>query len=227
MSVETKFEQTMDVQRVVMETYTMQSTSDFEPSPTCRSYRKEHIDGIWTIVQEFLTDQGSPQWNVDGTTSTEPLESNVIFTSVPEPIRNFWFAWKRNTQSPSLAQAVSQSEKAWWDPALDGVKDTAFAAFFKRWTIGMDSYLAPRIILRMNELEDGPPDQSNVGKIEDPIQKMDSKPTIPDGVTFLLTAARGIQEGEKWRNSYEWLGSSSTSGKNAENEQGWDKIVYA
>jgi len=227
MPVETKFEETKDMQRVIMHTYTYQETSDFEASPTCRSYRKEHVDGIWTIVEEFIVDQGSAQWNVDGTTSTEPLESNLIFTSVPESIRKLWFAWKRNTQSPSLAKAVSLSEGAWWDPAVDGVKDSAFLAFYKRWTIGMDSYLAPRIVLRMNELEDGPPTQTKVGKIEDPLSKMQTAPAIPAGVTFILTAARGIQEGDKWRNTYEWLGSSSTSGVNAAGTNGWDTLVYS
>lgn len=227
MPVETKFEQTKDIQRVVMDTYTYQDTTEFEASETCRSYRKEHVDGIWTIVEEFITDQGSAQWNVDGTTSTEPLESNLIFTSVPESIRKLWFAWKRNTQSPSLAKANSGSVGAWWDPAVDGILNTAFSKFYLRWTIGMDSYLAPRIVLRMNELEDGPPTQTNVGKIENPLPKMSPPPAIPANVTFVLTAARGVQEGDKWRNSYEWLGSSSTSGPNAAGTQGWDTLVYS
>jgi len=224
---QTKYEETMDLQKVVMRTITKQSFEEFEPDENARAYRKEQFDGVWTVVEEYLFHQGTAQWTLDGTTSTEPLESNAIFNKVPADIRTYWQAWKRNPQNPILAKQNSKSEKDWWAPSVDGIKDPDFAKFYNRWALGYDSYLAPRIIIRMVAMEDGCPDQNNVGKIDSGWQALPGQSgQIPSGINFILTASRGQQEGDKWRNTYEWL-ASNINGRNFDGSIGWDPLIYS
>lgn len=230
MPTQTKYEESMDINKVVMRTITRQGFDEFEPNEGVRSYRKEQFDGVWTVVEEYLFSQGNPQWSVDGTVSTEPLESNRIFKlSIPDNLKRMWAAWKRNPQSPMITkdQAAKQGvtvSGTWWDPLNDGcVASSDFYAFYIRWVIGYDSYLAPRIVIRMTELEDGPASQENVGKLD--TGWTGSGVHAPDGVNFILTAARGQQEGAKWRNTYEWMGSSSQS-LNVNGNAGWDPLLY-
>lgn len=230
MPTQTKYEETMDVNKVVMRTITKQSFQEFEPSEGVRSYRKEQFDGVWTVVEEYLFNNGNAQWTIDGTVSTEPLESNKIFkATIPDKLKRMWAAWKRNPQSPMIAkeQAAKQGvtvSGSWWDPLNDGCTASAdFYTFYIRWVIGYDSYLAPKIVIRMTEVENGPPSQENVGKID--AGWRGSNAHVPAGVDFILTAARGQQEGEKWRNTYEWMGSSSQS-LNVDGNSGWDPLVY-
>jgi hypothetical protein len=43
---------------------------------------------------------------------------------------------------------------------------------------------------------------------------------VPTQINFLLTAARGNQEGDYWRNTYEWTGCSPHA------QSGWDENLY-
>lgn len=222
MPAQTKFEETKDLQKVVMRTITKQDFKEFEPDAYARSYRKEQVDGVWTVVEEYLVEQGQAVLSVDATTSTEPLETNSIFAKgIPASIKQYWTAWKRNPMSPMLAQAKSGSEGSWWTPDVDGVKNSNFSLFYERWVIGYDSYLAPRIVIRKTILEDEAPDCAEVGLISDPPAGVN----VPDGINFIQTSARGQIEGDKWRNTYEWLGSNVNS-INASGTAGWDPVVY-
>lgn len=224
MPTQVKYEESKDLNKVIMRTITSQDFTEFEPDENARSYRKEQVDGVWTVVEEYLYDQGAPQYSVDGTVSTEPLESNRIFAhSIPYSIKQYWAAWKKNPMSPILAKDKSGSIGSWWAPDPDGILNPDFAAFYYRWVCGYDSYLAPKIVVRMTELEDGPAPQENVGKIDTGWRG--SGVTVPNGVNFLLTAARGTQEGDKWRNTYEWMSSSANS-MNYSGTPGWDDVIY-
>ena len=221
-----KYEESKDLNKVISRTITKQSFSEFEPDENARTYRKECIDATWTVVEDYLYDQGTAAWAVDGTVSTEPLESCKIFSSsIPLELRRNWAAWKRNPMSPMLlmTQAMGNTAAVYWDPVKDGCKNYQFETFYKRWVIGYDSFLAPKIVIRMTELEDGPPSQAHVGQIDDGWQG--SNVPVPTGVNFILTAARGVLEGDKWRNTYEWMGSSTNS-LNVDNNPGWDPLVY-
>jgi len=219
MAIQTKIEESQDIQRVVLQTITQQSIEDISVNANARSYRKEQVDGVYTLVEEFLLDQGSPQYSADGSVSSEPLESHKLFKDTAAAIKAYWATWKRNPNADSLAQKNSGSEGPFWTPEKDGVKDQYFAIFWVLYSAGIESYYAPRVIVRMTELESGPPDMSNVGTIDGGWSG--SGVQIPSNMNFILSSVHGQQEGEFWRNTYEWLGSNPHSG------EGWNGPIYA
>jgi hypothetical protein len=228
MPVDAKIEISRDIQKIQLQTVTRQDVADFDANSGLRSWRKEHVDGVTTIIEESYIDSGTEMWSIDATTSTEPLESHWIFTQgVPDNIKTYWLAWKRNAMDPSLAQALTSSTNSYWDPAIDGIKNQNFSLFYSRWKYGFDSYLSPRIVGRKAVLETNPPDASKVGLIADSVAFPFD---FPVGVTFLLTSIRGQEEGEFWRNTYEYLGSNpNTSFPNESGgaTRGWDTLVYS
>jgi len=210
MPIQSKYEETQDVQKVVMRTITKQDTSEFDPSEGVRSYRKEQVDGIWTVTEEYLFSQGHPQFQLDATTTTDPLELHPVFDSTPQQIRTNWLYWKKNPTDPYLA-TKGEGGKA-WNPADE--PESTFQTFYGLYSGGFESYLSPRLMVRMTELEDGPADAGNVGKIDTPPDPFSG---YGDGF-FILSAARGIQEGDKWRNTYEWMGAGPSGH--------WDQLIY-
>ena len=207
MPIDVKIEKTQDLQKIVTITTTRQDVSDFEPNANLRSYRKELVDGVTTIVEEIL-DLGSAvyQGQIDGSTSTEPLITHDNYKDMPQDIRDKWTKYQ-------LGRDVGT-----WKP--DTETNAIFLAFWQKYSKGVESYFSARITLRSTALESGPPDQTNVGYIDEGWHNIGAL-QIPAGVDFLLTAARGTQEGEFWRNTYEWTGSSP-HGYSA----GWDVDLY-
>jgi len=50
--------------------------------------------------------------------------------------------------------------------------------------------------------------------------------TTVGGRDFILSGAKGNQEGTKWRNTYEWMGSDG-QGKTGDSAAGkWDNFLY-
>lgn len=219
MAVITKIEESKDIQRIVLQTITQQGIEDIEPNETARSYRKEQVDGVYTIVEEFLIEQGDPQYSADSSVSSEPLESHRLFKNVSSSVKSFWATWKRNPNADSLAKANSDSDGPFWTPETDGVKDDSFAIFWVLYSSGIESYYAPRIVVRMTALESGSPDMSNAGVIDG--GWAGSGVQIPPNMNFILSSVHGQQEGTFWRNTYEWLGSNPHSG------EGWNGPIYA
>jgi len=208
-----KIERIQDPQKIITHVVTRQSTERMEPAApdNPRSYRQEHFQGIFTLTEEYLdVSQQVWQGQVDGTVNSEPLETHVMFKNVPSDIKTNWLKWK-------TGQGTTPVD---WDPNKTG--NEIFSVFYEMYSSGFVVYNAPRIVLRATGVESGPPDQYGMGLInEDYINKIpDIQGRVPDNVSFLLTAARGVQEGEVWRNTYEWLGS-------AINGQGWDTDIYS
>lgn len=208
MSVIVKEEKSQDIQRIVTITTTEQDVEDFEPTNIAvRSYRKETVDGITTVVTERLDLEGQTyQGQIDGSTSTEPLITHSLFKDLPQDIRNKWSNYQTGR------------DVGFWKPETE--TDTIWVQFWARYSGGNDTYFAPRITIRVTGLEDTPPDQTNVGKIDGGWSNVGSV-QLPEGVNFLLTAARGNQEGDYWRNTYEWTGCSPHA------VEGWDPELYA
>ena len=208
MPVTVKVEHAQDIQKIITVTETRQDVEDFDPDflESVRSYRKELVDGITTVITERLN-KGEQvyQGQIDGSTSTEPLITHSLFKDLPQGIRNKWSNYQAGRDVAS------------WKPETE--TNEIWVKFWTRYSGGNDTYFAPRITIRLTGLEDGPPDQTNVGKIDGGWGEITGI-QLPVGVNFLLTAARGNQEGAYWRNTYEWTGCSPHA------VEGWDTELY-
>ena len=206
------------MQQVVMQTITQQDTSQIDVNADARSYRQEQVDGVWTLTEEFLIDQGAGVWSSDGSLSSEPLETHISFKGITTENKERWTVWKRNPSDEFLNRSENQIDGKPWTPSKE-VADEIFVTFYSYIRRGVETWLAPRLTARFTELEDGPPDTANIGLI-------DGKPTSVFGyfeAYWLLSGVRSQQEGNKWRNTYEWIGAGPHS--SAENA-GWDQLLY-
>lgn len=219
-----KDEKTMGIDRCVMETITQQSFSEITKNPEARSYREDHSDGVYTLVEEFLLSQGSPQFSFDGNISTEPLETHPAFNKdgdyeIPEDIKKLWAAYKRNPSDVYLAGkgkgATGDNVSNLWLPALE--TDASFVVFYTFWKAGMESYYVGRVTVRVTTLEDGAPDMTKLGKID---QYGEWPPgfSAPDGSNFILSGVRSQQEGEFYRTTYEYQSSPTGTA--------WNVLLY-
>jgi hypothetical protein len=190
--------ESMDVNGVVLTTKTSQSFTEFNASSDARAYQKEKADGVWTITEEEISGTGTI-FSIESTTTQEPLETHPRFDSIPTDIKRKWTKWKKNPQDSSLDG---------WTPETE--TNSNLQELYSYYTYDITSYLVPRVVVRMTELEDGPPDLSNIGKLDQPAKKAGPG-------NFILTGAHGQEEGKKWRNTYEWLGSAAG---------GWDIKIY-
>lgn len=203
MPTNVKTETAQDVQKIKTHTVTRQDFVDFEATEGVRSFRKETVDGVVTIVEEYLDLGGQTySFQIDGTTSTEPLITHPKFKDIPKEVLDKWADYQRGRDVGN------------WKPQTE--TNTLFVLFFERYSKGFESYFSPRITIRMTGVESGPPSQVNVGKIDSGYSGLSL--TVPSGVDFILTSARGTQEGDFWRNTYEWMGSSRGAG--------WDTEIY-
>lgn len=219
-----KDEKTMGIDRCVMETITQQSFSEITKNPEARSYREDHSDGVYTLVEEFLLSQGSPQFSFDGSIGTEPLETHPAFNKdgdyeIPEDIKKLWAAYKRNPSDVYLAGkgkgATGDNVSNLWLPALE--TDASFVVFYTFWKAGMESYYVGRVTVRVTTLEDGAPDMTKLGKID---QYGEWPPgfSAPDGSNFILSGVRSQQEGEFYRTTYEYQSSPAGTA--------WNVLLY-
>ena len=224
--VTSKTEEVKDVYGVTTYTVTRQGDTALTPStsPAPRSYRIQHSDAIYSIVEEWVTvDEGFVgQYQIDGSVSTEPLETNALFNDVQPINKDNWLKWKMGKPPSPVG----------WDPALvpntgstpGYTTDPKFATFYYWYKNGQESYFAPRVVIRLTRVESTPPDQTNIGKIDTAIAAGITGLQLPTSngttVNFILTSARGQQEGDVWRNTYEVTSSSS-------NGWGWNADIYA
>jgi hypothetical protein len=202
-----KTETVRDVQKILTYTTTRQGTEEITPEANARSYRQEHVDGIWTLIEEYVDSSGGEGvGQVDGTTTSDPLESHPAFKTIPAKVKTNWLNWK-------IGRPVDPVS---WTP--DSETDATFISFYALYSKGTETYLAPRSVARLTNLEDGPPSQNMVGKIDGGWSAITGFSGGPN-VDFILSSARGTQEGDKWRNTYEWMGSQV-------NGEGWNTLLY-
>lgn len=219
MAIMTRFEESRDISGIVMQTITQQDTSQITPNTEARSWRQDQTDGIWTITEEFLISDAAGTWSSDGSCSSEPLESHVRYAlQVSEKVKNLWTVWKRNPSDEFLNRTENQIDGKPWTPSKE-VTDTWFVEFYYFYSRGMESFLCARLTARFTHLEDGPPDTTNLGKIDD-------KPASMFGYGsgyWLLSGVRSQQEGNMWRNTYEYLGAGPAS---FASNYGWEPKIY-
>jgi hypothetical protein len=217
---EVKVEETMGIDKCVMQTITTQSFDEIPKNTNARSYREDHSDGVYTLVEEFLLEQGTPQFAFDGTIGTEPLETNPAFNKdgnfeIPDDIKKLWAAYKRNPSDAYLAGkgagATSSNLSNLWMPALE--TNASFVVFYTFWKAGMESYYVGRVTVRVTALEEGAPDMTKLGKID---QYGEWPPgfTAPEGSNFILSGVRSQQEGEFYRTTYEYQSSPAKTAWN-------------
>lgn len=217
MAIISRFEESKDVQGVVMQTITQQDTAQIEPNPAARSYRQEQVDGIWTLTEEFVEDNAGT-WSSDGSCSSEPLESHNRWAStIPSKQKDLFATWKKNPSDEFLNRSENQIDGKAWTPSKE--TNTDFMEFWYFYSRGVESFLCARLTARFTHLEDGPPDTANLGKI-------DAKPAeiFGYGSTYwILSGVRSQQEGNMWRNTYEYLGAGPASFATG---GGWEEKIY-
>jgi hypothetical protein len=212
-----KEEYSRDITGIIVRTATYQDIEDITPDADARSWRQEHVDAVYTTVEESVYEQGAPVWAADATVQSEPLETNHYFAPMEQAVRENWLRWKKNPNDPNFQPTNTQpdvSSTKPWKPELEG--EEYFAWLYSLIQRGQEMYFAPRMMVRMTILEDDPPNAERLGLVDQPEQHGFTG-TVPVGVDFLLSAARGQQEGNKWRNTYEWMGSAPG---------GWDQTIY-
>jgi hypothetical protein len=195
------------------------SFSDFEPKGTCIQYKKSIKDATYTISEEFIEAGGEGTWQVDCTTSQEPIETHKYFWDIDSKEQRNWALWKKDPKHPQL-------DPAGWEPLAS--QDEKIWTLYYWWSRDVTSYLAPRIVLRWTVIEQHPPNCSHVGLIAEGW----GFPAIntPGGMNFLMSGANGRQlgtpeSGSEWyQNTYEFLSSARQTG--ATGEPGWLQFLY-
>lgn len=219
MPTQVKVEESMGVDRCVMQTITQQSlTAEIDVNPNARSYRKDQTDGVYTLVEEFLIEQGEPQFSFDGSIGTEPIETHPIFNdggdfAIPAEIRKYWTVYKRNPNDPFLrgkgTGATTENPSNLWVPAEE--EDPNFEVFYLTIQRGLESYYVGRVVARVTVLEEGAPDMTKLGKIDEWGGGWPDGFTPPAGSNFILSGVRSQQEGDRFRTTYEYTSSPAGS----------------
>jgi hypothetical protein len=219
--VENKIAWSRDLDGVYRKTIVRQSFTDFEPAGNAIQYRKEYSDAVYQITEDVIELGGEGTWQIDCTTTQEPIETHIYFATIAETDKRNWALWKKDPKHPQLSPTG-------WDPSQSG--DTAIQTLLYWWNRDVTSYLAPRIVARWTVVEQHPPDTSQVGKIAvgwtlPPINE-------PEDINFLLAGATGKQLGSPtdgdpwWQNTYELLSSARNNTNGDDLQTGWIKFLY-
>ena len=227
MATQVKIEESMGIDRCVMQTITQQILSgEITLNPDARSYRQDQTDGVYTLVEEFLISQGEPQFSFDGSIGTEPIETHPIFNNggslaISAELKKRWTVYKRNPNDPYLrgkgTGATPENQLNLWVPAEE--EDPNFEVFFAVVSKGIESYYVGRVTVRVTVLEDGAPDMSKLGKIDAWGGGWPSGFTPPPNANFLLSGIRSQQEGDHFRTTYEYMSSAGGTA--------WDTGLYS
>ena len=198
---ETQVEVSKDPTGLITRTTTKQAFVWEDPSADARSYRVTQADGVVTVVEEFFDDMPAV-YNVDVSTTQEPVESHPYWADWDETERKLWSLWKQNPTNPELKN---------WTPATSENAQTA--TIYILFNKGITNYFAPRIVIKHVTLETSEPDLQAVGIISATGYGGDAGP-----VNFILTGLSAQQEGIKWRVTREYLGSARGSN--------WEPVLY-
>lgn len=218
--VENQITWTRDLDGSYRKTVTRQSFADFEPSGESLTYRKQHSDAVYQTSEDFIETGGEGIWQIDCTTTQEPIETHTYFSSMSETNKRNWALWKKDPKHPQL-------DPPGWDPYQSSSTEVQTLLYW--WNRDVTSYLAPRIVARWTVVEQHPPDTSKVGKIAEGW----TLPSInaPADINFLLAGANGRQigtptQGEAWwSNTYELMGSARNTDA-GQGSTGWIRFLY-
>lgn len=226
MPTEVRVERSMGIDKCVIETITQQDlNSEIPKNANARSYREDHTDGVYTLTEEFLIEQGDPQFSFDAQIGTEPLETHPIWSGIgaypiPDNLKQQWATYKRNPSDAFLAGkgtgATTENPSNLWQPAAE--TNANFAEFYGYIKQGVESYYVGRITVRVTVLESGAPDMTNVGRLDNWGGGWPSGFTYPPATNFILSGVRSQQEGDFYRTTYEYQSSPAGTA--------WDADLY-
>lgn len=212
MATTTRIEQSMGIDKIVLQTITQQSLAgEITKNPDARSYREDQVDGVYTLVEEVILQQGDPQFSFDGSIGTEPLETHPLFNGgtydISEEIKKKWAVYKKNPADTFLAG---------WNPATE--TNANFVKFYDYIKKGVESYYVGRVTARVTVLESGAPDMRQLGGIDVWGGGWPSGFQPPSGANFLLSGVRSQQEGDFFRTTYEYQSAPAGAA--------WDIVLY-
>jgi hypothetical protein len=212
MATVTRVEQSMGIDKCVIQTVTQQSLSgEIAKNAEARSYREDQVDGVYTLVEEIIIEQGEPQFSFDGSIGTEPLETHPLFNgganTISAELKAKWATYKKNPADTFLAG---------WKPAEE--TDENFVVFYNYIKQGVESYYVGRVTARVTVLETGAPNMLLLGAIDAWGGGWPDGFAPPQGTSFLLSGVRSQQEGVFYRTTYEY--TSSPAGTQ------WDLTLY-
>jgi len=226
MATQVKVEESMGIDRCVMQTITQQALdAQIVKNPDARSYREDHTDGVYTLVEEFLIEQGEAQFSFDGSIGTEPIETHPVFNAggnlvISDELKKRYTTYKRNPNDVYLAGKgtgkTTENPLNLWQPATE--ESSNFAAFYGYIKQGVESYYVGRVTARVTVLEDGAPNMSQLGMVDEWGGGWPDGFVAPDGANFILSGVRSQQEGNFFRTTYEY---TSSAGGTA-----WDVTLY-
>lgn len=181
-------------------------------SADARSWTQTITDGKYTLTETYTDEIPDPSggggnvfpdtWSVEVSTAAEPIESHPQFATVSDADWKNIKTWKANSNDPSLNG---------WTPAQSGTTGAFYEQLINR---NVQSYLAPKIVIKHTYTSTSVPDLGAIGKINFPTFAAGIGPA---GVDYILTGATAVQSGTVYRISKEWLGSALG---------GWDPVLY-
>ena len=183
-----------------------ESFTEMTPSSNARTYSQSQNDAVYQLTQTFIDEVpdpggGSPvypdTWSCEVSTAAEPIENHPIFASVTalewEKVRK----WKNGVEG--------------WTPSQAGATGAKYQALIDK---GTTTFLSPRVVIKHSFVSGTKPDLTTIGKRQFPSF---ASGMTPAGVDFIVTGATCTQEGNRYRVTYEWLGSALG---------GWDPNLY-
>jgi hypothetical protein len=189
---------------------------EITPASDARTWSQSHTEGKWQLTQTFTNEVpnpdpgggGPPQvypdtWSIEVSTAAEPIESHPNFSGFSAQDWANIRIWKANPKDDSLNG---------WHPGI--VPGTFGAAYEELINKNVQTFLAPKIVIKHTYFSPTTPNLGNIGKINYPSF---AQGIGPEGVDYILTGASAVQSGSGYRVAEEWLGSA---------RGGWIPFVY-
>lgn len=160
------------------------------------------------------------QYELQISTSMEPLESHPRWAGFGTEFWICWKTWKQDKTSELLTAGKlggrtgqkTYVRNGYWDPTHPA-QPGEISLFVSKWMSGVTEYLAPRVIARQTVYNSPPTNLSGVGRLSSPPYGGGWNGNwILNGVSARRNLATGM-----WEATYEWLGSS---------QKPWDIQLY-
>jgi hypothetical protein len=173
---------------------------------------------LYTVDEETIDSPGENHWSVEIGNSTEPIETNIRYSSAfnedwqKEELKK-WQIWKSNPGDPLVIG---------WDPSKitatggGGTSSWAVNDLYNFWKQGITDYYEPKLTLKREIIETDPPNLDGLGLIQG--ASIYPGPANLGSRNFLYIGASGRQSGKWWMNTYEYVLSGPL---------GWNANLYS
>ena len=168
-------------------------------------------DGKLVMRYTVVVSGGAATYQINGTTSQEPLATHPMFVSGDNAIEaDEWKKWKIWDADPHDVELNGWKPDG--DDASDGMKK--YYAYRNR---GIEDYLLGSVTMRVITEETSSPSLANLGRIVSP----PGAPALPNGRTWLCVGIDGERTAygmNKWKVTREYRASAAG---------GWDTDIYS